>query len=114
LLPAVIRLPATGGKEYAVTQPQIDRWEELYPAVDVMQALRAMVGWLEADTKRKKTTAGMNRFINSWLSKDQNRGPQKSNGGHNGQYSITDELAKSLATDKNSFGYDGRFPGSKG
>lgn len=115
LLPAVIRLPATAGKEYAVTQQQVDHWGDLYPGVDVMQQLRNMVGWLESDPKRKKTTSGMSRFITNWLSKDQNRGSQKQNGGSLGRpYSAAQELAESLATDQNSFGYDGRFPGSKG
>jgi hypothetical protein len=44
LLPAVIRLPAVGGKEYAVTKDQVQHWNELYPAVDVMRASED--GWM--------------------------------------------------------------------
>ena len=44
-----------------------------------------MVGWLESDPKRKKTAGGVNRFINSWLAKSQNRGPQQNGGFSNGK-----------------------------
>jgi hypothetical protein len=77
LLPEpVFRLPATAGKFYAVTQSQVQRWTELYPGVDVKQQLRAIIGWLESNSSRRKTSGGMPRFVNSWLAKSQNRGPQ--------------------------------------
>lgn len=99
LPPAVIRLPATGGKEYAVTQSQVDRWTELYPAVDVVQQLREMVGWLEANATKKKTTSGMARFAANWLARKQNEGPRRvqehsSNGRVEGNIEV---LRKSLA-----------------
>jgi hypothetical protein len=84
LLPSpVFRLPATGGKSYGVTQDQITHWKELYPGVDVIQQLRAMIGWLEANSTKRKTAGGMARFINSWLAKEQNRGPQLIQNGGN-------------------------------
>jgi hypothetical protein len=67
----VFELTATKGK-YPVEQTQVDRWHELYPAVDVMQELRAMEGWLLANREKRKTLSGMPRFINHWLAKSQN------------------------------------------
>ena len=79
---AVIVMPMTGGKEYGVSSEAVKKWRELYPAVDIMQELRNMVGWLDANPTRKKTRAGMPRFINGWLSKEQNKGGVKRNAGY--------------------------------
>jgi len=72
--PPVATLPLNDDSEYPVTQEQVDEWKELYPAVDVMQQLRNMRGWLNANKTRRKTRAGILRFINGWLAKEQNRG----------------------------------------
>ncbi len=77
LLPeAVMQLPAVGRKFYAVTRGQVERWEELFPAIDVVQCLRSMVAWLEANPKNRKTTSGMARFVANWLSREQNKAPR--------------------------------------
>ena len=72
--PPVISLPLNDGSEYGVDQKQIDEWTSLYPAVDVLQQLRNMRGWLIANPDRKKTKRGVNRFITSWLAKEQDKG----------------------------------------
>ena len=33
-----------------------------------------MKGWLNANPKKKKTRSGINRFINNWLSREQDKG----------------------------------------
>ena len=76
LLPAVIKLPSTRGKFYPITQEQIDHWQDLFPAVDVLQSLRKQVAWLEANPKNVKTVKGMPRFISGWLSREQDRAPR--------------------------------------
>ena len=73
-MPAVITLTLNDKSEYPVTQADVDGWQELYPAVDVMQQLRAMRGWIDANPQNRKTRAGIRRFVNGWLSKEQNRG----------------------------------------
>lgn len=70
----VIALILTTKEFYLVRQADVDRYTELYPAVNVVQELRSMAGWLEANPKRRKTKSGINKFINSWLAKTQNRG----------------------------------------
>ena len=51
-----------------------NRWCELYPAVNVMQELRKMSSWSTDNPKRRKTKSGIRRFINAWLSKEQDKG----------------------------------------
>lgn len=72
--PPVISLPLNDGTEYKVFQNQCQEWAGLYPAVDVMQQLRNMRGWLDANPTKRKTKRGIKAFINSWLSREQNRG----------------------------------------
>lgn len=62
------------GEEYPITQSYVLELAELYPAVDIMQELRAMKGWCDANPRKRKTAGGMKRFINAWISKVQNRG----------------------------------------
>lgn len=78
--PPIIRLPLNDGTEYDVSVEQCQEWAGLCPAVDVIQQLRAMRGWLDANPSRRKTKSGIKRFIVNWLSKEQNKGaaaPQK-------------------------------------
>ena len=71
---AVISVPLNDGTEHSVTQTDIDKYTSLYPAVDVMQELRKMVGWLDGNPTRKKTRKGIKRFINGWLAREQDKG----------------------------------------
>lgn len=72
--------------EYPVFQEQVDSWSELYPAVDVPQELRKMRGWCDANPSKRKTKRGILRFINNWLSGEQDKGGNR-NGKSNGQRS---------------------------
>lgn len=69
----VITLPLNDKSEYPISEEQCQEWAGLYPAVDVMQQLRNMRGWLDANPTRRKTRNGIKRFITGWLSKEQNR-----------------------------------------
>lgn len=62
------------GSSYGVTQSEVDHYSELYPAVDVAQEIRGMIGWLDANPQRRKTKSGIRRFMNNWLSKTQDQG----------------------------------------
>ena len=91
---AVITLLLNDKTDYPVFQSQVDKWLELYPAVDVMQELRNMVGWIDANPSQRKTKSGIMRFINRWLTKAQNQGgrgysPQTS-GAMGGNNAISD------------------------
>lgn len=71
--PAVIALPLNDGAEFPVTEDMFSEFSGLYPAVDVMQELRNMRGWLLNNPKNRKTRSGIRRFINSWLSREQDK-----------------------------------------
>ena len=74
-LPKLIgTLPLADGSDFEVRQDLVDELRPLFPAVDVLQALRSMKAWLLADPKRKKTSRGIRRFITGWLDREQNRG----------------------------------------
>lgn len=73
LASTVYTLPAVGGKEVAICKKQLEKWRELYPAVDVMQELKKMDGWLNANPTRIKTAKGIPRFVNSWLARQQDK-----------------------------------------
>lgn len=73
LLPLV-----TNGEFHAVTKEDVRKYRELYPGIDVDQEIRSMIGWLDANPKNRKTRTGIKRFINSWLSRAQNKAPRQS------------------------------------
>lgn len=75
--PSVITLTLNDGTAFPITQPMVDKWKELYPAVDVMQELRKMSGWLDANPTRRKTRTGVLRFVTAWLAKEQDKAPQR-------------------------------------
>ena len=72
--PAVIELILNDRTAYEVTQRQVEEWEKLYPAVDIMGELRKMVGWLGANPRKRKTRRGILQFITSWLAREQDKG----------------------------------------
>lgn len=73
-MPPVISLILNDKTYYDVCQEDIDGWKELYPAVDVLQELRKMKGWLDSNPTKRKTQRGICRFINSWLARAQDEG----------------------------------------
>lgn len=72
--PPFITLPLNDKSEYPVTNQSVREYKELYPAVNVEQELRNMRGWCLSNPTKRKTKSGIGRFINSWLSKEQNKG----------------------------------------
>ncbi|HAS6026241.1 TPA: helix-turn-helix domain-containing protein [Vibrio vulnificus] len=72
--PIVFEIPLRGKSAlHAVTQSQLFEYRELYPAVDVVQQIRNMIGWCKANPTRQKTASGIQRFIHSWLCKEQDK-----------------------------------------
>lgn len=71
--PPVISLPLNDKTLHDISQYDLDCWKELYPAVDVLQELRKMKGWIDSNPTRRKTRRGIRRFINSWLAREQDK-----------------------------------------
>ena len=72
--PSGILIPLNDKSLYDVPLDKIALWKETYPAVDVVQELRKMVAWSHSNPMKRKTRRGVDRFINSWLAKEQDRG----------------------------------------
>lgn len=72
--PPVISLPLNDGTFFDVSENDRAKWSQLYPNVDVLQQLRNMAGWCDANPSKRKTRVGIKRFITSWLAKEQDRG----------------------------------------
>lgn len=95
---AVYELPLIDGSFHPVCREDIDKYKSLYPAVDVDQEVRKMIGWLDSHQTNRKTARGIGKFINGWLSRAQDSarpaagtGPsQKKNQFHNFQQRDTD------------------------
>lgn len=69
-----ILLPLIDKTNYNIPLSKIEKWKEAYPAVDVEQELHKMTVWLDSNPQRKKTRRGIDRFINTWLSREQDKG----------------------------------------
>lgn len=69
--PPVFRLMLLDGSDYKVYQEEIDRYRELYPAIDVEREYRKMIGWIESHPKNRKTPRGIQKFVNGWLNRAQ-------------------------------------------
>ena len=61
------------GEEFPVYQKDIELWTDTYPKVDVIQQLKKIRAWLDANPTKRKTSKGMKKFINNWLSREQDR-----------------------------------------
>lgn len=72
--PPVAELPLNDGSLFPVYAPDASKWSTLYPAVNVLQELQKMTGWLDANPKRRKTKNGIRSFITGWLAREQDRG----------------------------------------
>ena len=79
--PILISITLNDKTEYPITEADVTGWKDLYPAVDIMQELRKMKGWADANPTKRKTKTGIKRFINAWLSKEQDRYHGPTDGG---------------------------------
>lgn len=91
--PAAV-LPLVDGTDFEISVEMVAELSGLYPAVDVEQQLRNMRGWLLANPKNRKTKAGIMRFVNSWISREQNSARPSANQKPGGYTSGVDRLAE--------------------
>lgn len=100
-----ISLPLNDGTLHGVKVDEVSKWEQLYPNVNVMQELRMMVGWSDANPTKRKTKRGINRFITNWLSGKQDKG-SKPQSGYNGNYKKVDNTGNFTQRDYTKEEYD--------
>ena len=88
-LKPIITITLNDKTEYPITQDMVTEWKSLYPAVNILQALRDIRGWNLSKPRQRKTKRGIMSHINTWLSKEQNSGsynkPSNNKGGSYGQ-----------------------------
>ncbi len=56
---------------HLVYSEDVEKYRKLYPAVNIDQEFRKMIGWLDANPTNRKTPRGINKFVNNWLSRAQ-------------------------------------------
>ena len=87
---------------YDVPLDKIALWKETYPAVDIEYELRKMVAWCDSNPTKRKTKRGVERFINSWLAREQDRGGVRNNrqqateNAESDSYAVYHEMYKKL------------------
>lgn len=68
-----IEIPTNKSNEtFPVYDSYVSKMQVLYPAVDVKSEIRRATAWCINNPKNRKTKSGINRFLNSWLSRAQN------------------------------------------
>lgn len=72
--PPIASMILNDGTYFNVSASDFNKWVALYPVVDVKQELCKMVGWCDANPKKRKTKSGIRRFINNWLAGEQDKG----------------------------------------
>lgn len=73
--PPEYEIPLKDGTVYIVTENDVETFQQLYPGTDTKKEFRGMVAWCLANPTRRKTRAGVKRFINGWLSRSQDHIP---------------------------------------
>ena len=96
--PPVISLPLNDGTFFDVSENDRAKWSQLYPNVDVLQQLRNMAGWCDANPTKRKTRGGIKRFITAWLAREQDKGGKAPK---NKPFVYGDVFAEMLEEEKN-------------
>lgn len=71
-------LPLKNGNSFSVTKELIKELSDRYPAVNVEDEILKMSAWCMMNPKRRKSMAGIMRFINGWLLRASERASPKS------------------------------------
>ena len=96
--PPVISLPLNDGTFFDVSENDRAKWSQIYPSVDVLQQLRNMAGWCDANPTKRKTRGGIKRFITAWLAREQDKGGKAP---QNKPFVYGDVFAEMLEEEKN-------------
>lgn len=85
-------IPLNDGSDWRPFISEYDEYARLFPAVDIAAQFRAMRSWSLSNPARRKTRSGVKRFVNTWLSKEQDRG--RRSGGYRSEPTGFDALMK--------------------
>ena len=62
-------MPLKDGSDYVVTENDVERFEQLYPDLDIHAEMRKIYAWLINNTQKRKTKRGMPKFLNGWINR---------------------------------------------
>jgi hypothetical protein len=65
----VLTIKTKNRNEYAVPVLMLEQYKAAYPGLDVEGEIRRMALWCDVNHTKRKTEAGMPRFINTWLAR---------------------------------------------
>lgn len=102
--PVLTHFPASGpnaGKGWPLRQSKLAEWEASYPGLDCRAELRKAKQWLLDNPGRRKTLAGMPRFLGAWLARAQDQprpkvGPAPFDRGAAADARITGQILEAL------------------
>lgn len=66
-----IGIPLQNNDVFITGKMDIHTWKKTYPNIDVLQELRQIQAWNEANPSARKTRSQILRHINAWLAKEQ-------------------------------------------
>lgn len=67
-------IPLNDGSEWKCPLDDYEEYTRLYPGVDIDNAFREMRAWCNSNPTKRKTARGIKRFVNGWLSRQQDSG----------------------------------------
>lgn len=80
--PAVLTFPCDGKPNaWLLTESQLAEWRSLFPTLDLLAECRSSLAWVLADSSRRKTARGMQKFLVGWFGRAQNGRRGHSTGG---------------------------------
>jgi hypothetical protein len=62
------------GKEVAITSDYVSEWKEAHPYLDIESILKEIRAWNISNKKKRKTFSGLHKHINSWVSRESEKG----------------------------------------
>lgn len=65
--PVAVEVPLSGDKVGAVSMGYVAYLQETFAGVDALAQVKLAAAWSQAQPARRKTRAGLARFLNSWL-----------------------------------------------
>lgn len=76
--PIFITILTNSNTEFPIRESSISLWEDTFKAVNVREELKKMKSWSVSNPKLRKTERGMMRFVNNWLSGEQDKAGRQS------------------------------------
>lgn len=93
----IIGIPLQNNDVFIAAKMDIHTWKKTYPNIDVLQELRQICAWNEANPSERKTRSQILRHINAWLAKEQRESLQRQQTSNSETHLATSGLSPTLA-----------------